>query len=412
LANPGMPLEPALRQDMEQRFGYDFSNVRVHSGSSAEKSAQDVNANAYTVGNNIVFGAGRFASGTQQGRRLLAHELTHVVQQNHAEAIDGRALKPAPQRMIPTIQRDTPSGENIPHISITKSYDPQNASRDEVVQALTDYLNEEWALQGKRHLEVTERVRTAIEKLFQENPGGSARLLGAKLPDSPAEIAAAVGAALPDSIPRKYMMHLYREPTKEGGPTSVVGRVKQTVRGKIGELGKRPSVTGEANRPVEAPSTQPTMGGSPGQHSVKTPEIPFGGTAPPSPKPTVPEAPVASADNAVNKIVQALDNDALIPAAAKGTDLAGNFADAREFARNIANRLKTAQAKKQSSIYVVIPQDYKTAADLREIYNRMEAIVRQIAEVVPDGVGDVNEVIISPAQAPSYRRVVKLHSGG
>jgi hypothetical protein len=81
LASPGWPLEPALRQDMEQRFGYDFSGIRVHAGGADEQSAQDVNANAYTVGYNIIFGAGQFAPGTHQGRRLLAHELSHVVQQ-------------------------------------------------------------------------------------------------------------------------------------------------------------------------------------------------------------------------------------------------------------------------------------------------------------------------------------------
>ena len=81
LAGSGKPLEPALQQDMGQRFGYDFSQVRVHSGSAAEQSARDVNANAYTAGHNIVFGAGRFAPGSHEGRRLIAHELTHVVQQ-------------------------------------------------------------------------------------------------------------------------------------------------------------------------------------------------------------------------------------------------------------------------------------------------------------------------------------------
>ena len=83
LANPGRPLEPALRQDMEQRFGHDFSRVRVHSGAAAEQSAQAVNAQAYTVGHDLVFDAGRFAPGTQAGRRLIAHELTHVVQQGN-----------------------------------------------------------------------------------------------------------------------------------------------------------------------------------------------------------------------------------------------------------------------------------------------------------------------------------------
>ncbi|MEH1778478.1 MAG: DUF4157 domain-containing protein [Nostoc sp.] len=81
LSSPGRPLEPSLQQDMGQRFGQDFSSVRVHTGAAAERSAREVNANAYTVGHNIVFGAGRYATGTHEGRRLIAHELTHVVQQ-------------------------------------------------------------------------------------------------------------------------------------------------------------------------------------------------------------------------------------------------------------------------------------------------------------------------------------------
>jgi hypothetical protein len=86
LASPGRPLEPALRQDMEQRFSHDFSRVRVHSGAAAEQSARDVNATAYTVGRDIVFGADRFVLGTRMGRRLLAHELTHVIQQESGDA--------------------------------------------------------------------------------------------------------------------------------------------------------------------------------------------------------------------------------------------------------------------------------------------------------------------------------------
>jgi outer membrane protein OmpA-like peptidoglycan-associated protein len=82
LSSPGRPLDPALQQDMGQRFGHDFSRVRVHTDAAAERSAREVNANAYTVENNIVFGAGRYAPETHEGRRLVAHELTHVVQQS------------------------------------------------------------------------------------------------------------------------------------------------------------------------------------------------------------------------------------------------------------------------------------------------------------------------------------------
>jgi hypothetical protein len=67
---------------MEPRFGHDFSQVRVHTDSKAAESARDLTANAYTVGRNIVFGTGQFLPGTQMGWQLLAHELTHVVQQS------------------------------------------------------------------------------------------------------------------------------------------------------------------------------------------------------------------------------------------------------------------------------------------------------------------------------------------
>jgi Domain of unknown function (DUF4157) len=82
LSSPGSPLDAGLQQDMGQRFWHDFSRVRVHTDAAAARSARDVNANAYTVGQDIVFGAGRFDPGTQSGRRLIAHELTHVVQQS------------------------------------------------------------------------------------------------------------------------------------------------------------------------------------------------------------------------------------------------------------------------------------------------------------------------------------------
>jgi hypothetical protein len=103
LAESGAPLEPAVRQKMEQRFGHDFSQVRVHSGTSAEQSARDVNASAYTVGHDVVFGAGRFAPGTNEGQRLLAHELTHVVQQGTGLS---RGIQRAPAACATTKRAD------------------------------------------------------------------------------------------------------------------------------------------------------------------------------------------------------------------------------------------------------------------------------------------------------------------
>ena len=84
LDEPGTPLEPAERKHFEQHFGHDFSRVRTHTGPAAAQSAHEVGARAYTAGRDIVFGAGQYAPGTPAGRHVLAHELTHVIQQDDA----------------------------------------------------------------------------------------------------------------------------------------------------------------------------------------------------------------------------------------------------------------------------------------------------------------------------------------
>ncbi len=104
----GEPLGESVRAYFEPRFGYGFGRVRVHAGGAASEAARSVNALAFTVGRDIVFGAGQYAPGTSEGRRLLAHELVHVVQQAQARPLQdftlgGRSLvspSPAPPRLL------------------------------------------------------------------------------------------------------------------------------------------------------------------------------------------------------------------------------------------------------------------------------------------------------------------------
>ena len=84
----GTPLEPGLRADMEGRFGHDFGDVRIHNDAAAHHSAKSVNAQAFTVGSDIVFQSGNYDPGSAAGKHMLAHELTHVVQQRSGP-VDG-----------------------------------------------------------------------------------------------------------------------------------------------------------------------------------------------------------------------------------------------------------------------------------------------------------------------------------
>jgi hypothetical protein len=94
----GRPMPEPWRTNFEARFGYDFSHVRVHTDAKSSESAAALNALAYTIGNNVVFGSGKFAPHTAAGRRLLAHELTHIVQQSKtARSAPYVQRKPDPQ---------------------------------------------------------------------------------------------------------------------------------------------------------------------------------------------------------------------------------------------------------------------------------------------------------------------------
>ena len=107
----GQPLAESERAYFEPRFGADFSRVRVHTGAQAAESSRAVNAKAYTLGQDVVFGIGQYAPKTSQGRRLMAHELAHVIQQSvnaHNFSLDKTKSirkKPFFQRLKPLVRR-------------------------------------------------------------------------------------------------------------------------------------------------------------------------------------------------------------------------------------------------------------------------------------------------------------------
>lgn len=96
---PGRPLDPDLRRFFEDRLGVPLAAVRLHTGDRAAEAAEALGAHAYTVGRDVVFGSGRFAPGTGTGRRLLAHELAHVAQQQRGRSgavLQRQVAGPAP----------------------------------------------------------------------------------------------------------------------------------------------------------------------------------------------------------------------------------------------------------------------------------------------------------------------------
>ena len=135
LNGSGSPLPPATRAFFEPRFGSDFSGVRVHTDSRAADTAKSLQARAFTVGENIAFGSGQYAPESQAGRHLLAHELTHVVQQS-----DGQSKVNSSPDTGPTWAVGSPRGSLPPLPPVLAPMELKGETFFDPPQALADYL--------------------------------------------------------------------------------------------------------------------------------------------------------------------------------------------------------------------------------------------------------------------------------
>ncbi len=151
LESGGSPLDDNSRSFMENRIGYDFSRVKIHTDTVATKSAQSINALAYTSGNSIVFNEGQYSPNTENGKKLLAHELTHVVQQN------GMILR--------RVQRAS---------NFCKAYDPTTTVAAEQVQTKSLPINIQRKCEACEEEEQLQRKEVEkSEEEFEAPPNGS-----------------------------------------------------------------------------------------------------------------------------------------------------------------------------------------------------------------------------------------------
>jgi hypothetical protein len=166
LRSSGQALDPATRAFMEPRFGHDFGSVRIHSDDKAAESARAVDSLAYTFGKEIVFGSGQYTPGTTEGRKLIAHELTHVVQQSipagpqvvpGASGVESEALRSSSEiaagrrasARIPTAtgiqrQKDPNPLDDKAKAIIANAKDTSKPIGDRAKQAVGDILQAYW----------------------------------------------------------------------------------------------------------------------------------------------------------------------------------------------------------------------------------------------------------------------------
>jgi hypothetical protein len=171
LSSPGTPLDGATRSFMEPRFGHDFSSVRIHTDAQAAESARAVKALAYTVGRDIVFGAGQYAPTVPAGQKLLAHELTHAVQQGARPLPSSQS----PISQLPSsvatlsksiLQRQPPGMSTVYTQGVSHNHRPSGRWRDVQANPNSAFpVNVACSFFSPRHV-----VDLAISRQFSDKP--------------------------------------------------------------------------------------------------------------------------------------------------------------------------------------------------------------------------------------------------
>jgi hypothetical protein len=404
-AEAGRPLEPANRSWLERLFHADLRNVRVHDDAHARDAAAGLDAAALTSGEDIFLG-------TAQTGDLLAHEVSHVLQQRQAANVDtdrvgeaGDGHEQAAEQAVTSGRAPASSGASVP--GVQRQAAGNRATRAEVQVALTTYLNRVLAAQGGTTLHVTQQVRDAVLSLARGDPLGSIPvevwLRQTALPGDPGEFAAQAASKLPPTVDRALLDRLSQLPTGPE-PPGRLGRLKDLVEKSA------PGGPEERNEPKEPTSEErfertvedvrraqgkpvPTTYGPYSVDVLRLGRIAQGlpgAWRGPAAQPAA--GPQARSYPDVDKAIQQIAADALVPAAARGKPEASNYADAREVASDLARRLDIAQQQHSTAVDVRLGINYASLTDRGDIESQLARIVAIIRDALPHHATSVRQV--------------------
>ncbi|NES88031.1 DUF4157 domain-containing protein [Okeania sp. SIO2B9] len=232
----GQPLSDSTRAFMEPRFGYDFSNVRVHTDDRAASAARDLNAQAFTVGQDIFFGSGRYAPESTVGKRLFAHELVHTLQQQPkspsafvAEPSDPEQAPTALEPSLPPLSSEeaggnksldtktepepkTDGGKN--DVASQESVETKVEDTEPSLKSTAEESESDVALELEKPSAIGEEEVAEVSSLSLE--GASDQALSKFMESSPSEIAATqpnLGTQLDSNLKQEQQAEVENAPT-------------------------------------------------------------------------------------------------------------------------------------------------------------------------------------------------------
>lgn len=173
----GAPLPGAVKSKMEGKLGADLSDVKIHTGGDSEKASEDLNAKAFTIGNDVHFGSGQFDPSSKEGEKLIAHELTHVVQgqRGGGDSRGGDAQRAEENKT--ESEGEAPEGADGEALEVSNPDEPAEKEADEVSEKVVEGDESAVAMEGtgdhdaKRAQRKPANAATVKRKVFRaENP--------------------------------------------------------------------------------------------------------------------------------------------------------------------------------------------------------------------------------------------------
>lgn len=189
----GAPLPGPVKSKMEGKLGADLSNVKIHTGGDSEKASEDLNAKAFTVGNDVHFGSGQFDPSSKEGEKLIAHELTHVVQGQRGGG-DGDAQRAEENEA--ESESDAVEGADGEALEVSNPDEPAEKEADEVSEKVVE---------GEESAVATEGTGDDAAKRAQRKPASAAvkrKVFRAENPDAAWErLAEEKGTSIGATVP-------------------------------------------------------------------------------------------------------------------------------------------------------------------------------------------------------------------
>jgi Domain of unknown function (DUF4157) len=439
--NSSREIPPSIRARMERSFGVDARGIRIDDSSAAREESDSLNAEAFAQHGQIRWSSSAPPLDSPQAESLLAHEIAHVMQQQHSGADDDRVSSPqeVAERSADAAAGQASAGNNAAGQTATASgAAPAGVARQprpgaapapsasnstaSATHTVAAFLQKVARTAPPQNIKKARVVRDALRKLAW-SAGSSARLLDVDMfaqaettSNDPNVMAEQFVARVPRINPAA-LRELDNQPFIDQ-QSGLVGRISDLLDKSAPGGGEIPSSPGQMSTEDQAHNTTDILAAMRGTRApggfgpmkgdiLQLGRIGQGAGGVFKPKETKPAGVQADDYPAVESAIAKMPKDALVPAEVKGKGNTDDWAATADFALDLARSMDFAQKSKQSECIVTLGSNYEGIKDREALRIAVEAIIQQLRDALPHHATDVKYVVVKTGKTTLTRGIVQ-----